>query len=93
LFVAAGATIAPAVVLAGLAAWHPSWPRAIRWVLALVAVANLLAVSLTITSDFGVSWRSVVGIGGLVLIYGCIVWAAAGTFSRPKSMAVEVTTT
>lgn len=93
LFVAAGGTMAPAAVFAGLALWHPSWPRAIRWVLALIALANLVAVSLTITSDLGVSWRSLVGVGGLVLIYGCIVWAAAGTFSRPNSMAAEVTTT
>ena len=93
LFMAAGGMMAPAVVFAGLALWHPSWPQAIRWVLALIALANLIAVSLTITSDFGVSWRSLVGIGGLVLIYSCIVWAAAGTFSRPNSMAAEVTTT
>jgi hypothetical protein len=62
-------------------------------VLALIALANLVAVSLTITSDFGVSWRSLIGVGGLVLIYGCIVWAAAGTFSRPNSMAADVTAT
>lgn len=93
LFVAAGGMMAPAVVFACLALWHPMWPRAIRWVLALIALANLIAVSLTITSDFGVSWQSLVGICGLVLIYSCIVWAAAGTFSRPNSTAAEVTTT
>lgn len=93
LFTAAGGMMAPAVVFAGLALWHPAWPRAIRWVLALLALANLIAVSLTITSDFGVSWRSLVGICGLVLIYSCIVWAAAGTFSRPNSMAAELSTT
>lgn len=85
LFVAAGAMMAPAVVFAGLALWHPSWPRAVRWVLALVALANVVAVSLTIASDFGVSLRSLAGMCGLVGIYGCIVWAAAGTFSRPNS--------
>ena len=73
---AAGGMMAPAVLLAGLALWHPSWPRVIRWVLAVIVLANLVPVSLTITSDFGVSWRSLVGICGLVLIYGCIVWAA-----------------
>jgi hypothetical protein len=90
LFMAAGGIMAPAVVFAGLALWHPSWPRVIRWVLGLIVLANLVAVSLTITSDLGVSWRSLVGICGLLLIYGCIVWAAAGTFSRPNSMAANV---
>lgn len=92
LFTAAGGMMAPAVVFAGLAVWHPSWPRAIRWVLALIASTNLVAVSLTIMSDFGVSWRSLVGLCGLVLIYGCIVWAAAGTFSRPSSTPSKSTT-
>jgi hypothetical protein len=92
LFMAAGGTMAPAVVFAGLALWHPWWPRAIRWVLALIALANLVAVSQTITSDLGASWRSIVGICGLVIIYGCIVWAAAGTFSRPNTSAAKVTT-
>ena len=93
LFVGAGALMAPAVVFAGLALWHPTWPRAIRWVLALIALANVVAVSLTITSDFGMSMRSLVGICGLVLIYGCIVWAAAGTFSHPNSKTPKATTT
>jgi hypothetical protein len=92
LFMAAGGTMAPAVVFAGLALWHPSWPTAVRWVLALIALANLVAVSQTITSDLGASWRSIVGICGLVIIYGCIVWAAAGTFSRPNTSAAKVIT-
>jgi len=93
LFVAAGAVMAPAVVFSGLALWHPTWPRAIRWVLALLALANVVAVSMTITSDLGMSVRSLVGICGLVLIYGCIVWAAAGTFSPPRSETPQATTT
>jgi len=85
LFVAAGAVMAPAVILAGLALWHPTWPRIIRLTLALLVAVNVVAVSVTITSDLGISIRSFVGVGGLVLIYLCIVWAAAGTFSpRPK---------
>jgi hypothetical protein len=84
LFVAAGAIMAPAVVSAGLAAWHPMWPTVVRGALTLVAVANVVAVSLTITSNFGLSMRSLIGVCGLVLIYGCIVWMAAGTFSRPR---------
>ncbi len=92
LFVAAGALMAPAVVVSGLALWHPTWPRAIRWVLALIALGNVVAVSTTITSDFGMSMRSLVGICGLVLIYGCVVWAAAGTFSHPNSQTPKTTT-
>lgn len=85
LFMGAGGLMAPAVITAALALWHPSWPRGIRWVLALIAFANLVAVSLTITSSFGTSWQSLVGVCGLVLVYGCIVWVAAGTFSGPGS--------
>ncbi len=86
LFVAAGAVMAPAVVLSGLAVWHPRWPRVLRWALGLLALANVVAVSLTITTSFGVSVRSLVGVASLVLIYVCIVWLAAGTFSpKPES--------
>lgn len=91
LFVAAGAMMAPAVIFAGLAVWHPAWPRAIRWVLALIALANVAAVSLMITTDLGVSLRSLVGVCGLLLVYACIVWAAAGTFARPNSTATKAT--
>lgn len=85
LFVAAGAMMAPAIIRAGLALLHPTWLRIVRWALALVAAANVVSVSVTITSDLGISVRSLVGVCGLVLIYLCIVWAAAGTFSpRPK---------
>lgn len=87
LFVAAGALMAPAVAFAGLALWHPRWLRPIRVVLALVALANVVAVSSTITSDFGTSLRSVIGVSGLLLIYGCVVWAAAGTFLPPRAGA------
>lgn len=85
LFVAAGALMAPAVVFAGLAVWHPTWPKAVRLTLAVIALANVVAVSLTITSDFGISARSLIGIFGLALIYSCVVWSAAGTFSRPRT--------
>lgn len=84
LFVAAGALMAPAVVLSGLAVWHPTWPRALRWALGLLALANVVAVSLTITASFGVSLRSLLGVAGLVGIYACIVWLAAGTFSSAR---------
>lgn len=84
LFGAAGAIMAPAVILAGLAVWHPTWPRLVRWLLALVAAANVAAVSVTIVSDVGLSIRALLGVLGLVLLYSCIVWMAGGTFSRPR---------
>jgi len=85
LFVAAGAMMAPAVVLAGLAVWHPRWPVVVRGLLAVLTLANVVAVSSTITSDFAMSARSLVGLAGLLLVYACIVWAAAGTFSPPRA--------
>ena len=84
LFVAAGAVMAPAVILAGLAAWHPKWPTFVRCALGLVALANVVAVSLTIWQDLEAWLRTGIGVFGLLLIYACIVWGAAGTFSpRP----------
>lgn len=85
LFVAAGSLMAPAVVLAGLAVWHPRWPLLIRCALALLVVADLAVASLTITADFGMSARSLMGISGLLVIYSCIVWMAGGTFAPPRS--------
>ena len=84
LFVAAGAVMAPAVILAGIAVWHPRWPTLLRCILGVVAAANVVAVSLTIGHDLGVSLRTGIGLCGLAVIYTCIVWGAAGTFSpRP----------
>lgn len=87
-FGAAGAVMAPAVLLAGLAVWHPTWPRVLRWILALGAAANVVAVSVTIISGVGLTIRAPIGILGLVLVYSCIVWMAAGTFSRPAYPSV-----
>lgn len=88
LFGAAGAVMAPAVLLAGLAVWHPTWPRILRWLLALGAAANVIAVSVTIVSAVGLAIRAPVGILGLAFVYSCIVWMAAGTFAPPQCPSV-----
>jgi hypothetical protein len=81
LFVGAGAFMAPTVLLGGLAVWHPGWPRAVRALLALGVLANVVLVVVTIVDDFGASPRSLAGIVGLILVYAGIVWATAGTFA------------
>lgn len=86
LFVAAGALMAPAVIAAGLAVWHPTWPALARWVLAVVAIADVVAVTSSIASDHGVSARTLAGVVGLMALYGVIVWLAAGTFARPTQV-------
>lgn len=91
LFVAAGAVMAPFVVLAGLATWHPSWPPVVRGTLAALALANLAAVGYSIVSDHGLSLRSALGFAGLVLLYAGIVWAAAGTFAPARPARRPVT--
>jgi hypothetical protein len=85
LFVAQGAVMAPFVIFAGLAVWHPDWPKAVRWGLAVLALADATAVAMTITSDFGASIQSAAGVCGLVIVYGCVVWVAGGTFSPPRA--------
>jgi small-conductance mechanosensitive channel len=89
LMFAAGALMAPTIVLGGLALWHPQWPRPIRWVLGLLVLLNVAVVGEGIASDHGVSARTVLGVCGLLLIYSCIVWATAGTFAPPRRRVRE----
>lgn len=93
LFSAAGAVMAPAVLLAGLAVWHPKWPVLIRAVLGALVIAVMLAVAAGILSDFGFSVRSLIAIFGFIVIYGCIIWMAAGTFSSPRAGRPALSTT
>lgn len=87
LFGGAGALMAPFVVTSGLSIWQSTWNRAIRGVLGVLALADLAAVIYTIVSDHGLSLRSLLGSAGLVLIYGCVVWASEATFSpAPRSV-------
>ncbi|HEY5664409.1 MAG TPA: hypothetical protein VIS05_10275 [Ilumatobacter sp.] len=85
LFFAAGAVMAPAVVLGGLAVWRSRWHPIPRLVLAFGAVVDAVLVSMTITSDLGTSWRSALGVGGLVAVYACVLWMVGGTATPART--------
>lgn len=85
LFVAAGAVMAPTVVFGGLAAWRSTWPPAARAACAVVVVADIVLVGRTIVDDLGWSMRLVVGMAGLVVVYGALVWCTEGMVRRSPS--------
>lgn len=83
LFLAAGAVMAPTVIGGGLAVHRPAWRRAWRALAALVAAAPVVLVTRDIVHDHGWSPRSLVGVLGLVAVYGGVVTAGRATFAEP----------
>ena len=81
LFMAAGGLMMPAVVGCGLAVWRANWPKAVRALPALLAMADVGFVGKGIVDDFGWSARSVAGIVAMVVVYSAIVWATRATFA------------
>lgn len=83
LFLAAGGVMAPTVIAGGLALWRSDWPRWVRLLLFLLAMAPVIFVSRQIVGDFGWDLRTIVGITGLLGVYVCIVCATRTTLMRP----------
>lgn len=83
LFMAAGGVMAPTVIGAGLAWSRTDWRRGWRALATLVAAAPVVLVTRDIVHDHGWSPRSLVGVLGLVAVYGAVVTAGRATFAAP----------
>lgn len=82
LFIGAGATMLPTVVGGGLALGQRNWPRPLRVLAAVVGIVPAIAIAVSIADDLGFRWRLVVGVSGLVLLYGGIVVAVTASLGR-----------
>ncbi len=80
LFVAAGAIMFPTVMGAGLARARSDWPRWVRVLCVVVALAPIALVASQLVGDFGWSLHSLAGLLMLLVVYGIIVWATRFTF-------------
>ena len=80
IFGAAGALMAPTVLLGALAASHRNWPKWFRVVLGIGAVLPIGAVSASVLGDFSLT-HALLAIVWLVTIYALIVWAAQATLA------------
>lgn len=80
IFGAAGALMAPTVLLGALAASHPNWPNWFRVVLSIGAALPVGAVSVSVLADFSLP-HALLAIVWLVTIYALIVWAAQATLA------------
>ena len=99
LFIGAGATMLPTVVGGGLALGQREWPRSLRLLVAALAAVPVLAVSASLVADFGFGLRLLVGVVGLLVLYGGVVVATSTSLGpapdarplpRPLRLAVVV---
>ena len=80
LFLAAGAIMFPTVIGAGLARARSDWPRWVRVLCVVVALAPIALVTSQLIGDFGWSIHSLAGLLVMLAIYGIFVWATRFTF-------------
>lgn len=85
LFVAAGASMMPTVVVGTLVLVNRQWPRLLVGVLGLVALAPIALVVRDLVVDFGLSLRTVFGLLGFVAIYATIIAVYSLSVRTPPS--------
>ncbi|MFT3851403.1 MAG: hypothetical protein QM733_01465 [Ilumatobacteraceae bacterium] len=81
LFGAAGSIMLPTVIGGGLALARNDWPRPLRCLLTLVALAPVAFVAHEIVDGFGWSWRTPAGLAGFLCIYATLVVAIRPAFA------------
>ncbi len=80
LFMAAGGIMMPTVVFGGLAVSRVEWPRAVRVLVTLIALAPFAMVGGQLIGDFGAPGGAM-RVLALVPIYAVIVWAVRPTIA------------
>ncbi len=78
LFMAAGGIMMPTVVFGGLAVSRTEWPRPVRVLVTLIALAPFAMVGGQLIGDFGAS-GGLIRVIALAPIYAVIVWAMRAT--------------
>jgi hypothetical protein len=76
-----GLFMMPTVVFGGLAFARTDWSKIVRWCLVVIGALPVVAMTMLLVADLGVSLRAAAGWVGLVAIYGTVLRVAAATLA------------
>lgn len=85
LFMAAGGIMAPTVIGGSLAVHRTDWRAWVRVLLGLFGLLPVVMVGVQLHDDFGVGWRWLAGVTGLLVIYALVVTAERATMQRTRN--------